>query len=179
MYVGRAFLSEYLSRSFDGVGEGLGSLHDFLAEDFTLAVSALIVVKRLGYEGLAEELMPLTKSLAGELAARLGTGRYVSGLARELGLHARRLWEVEYSDAELAEVLRTALDMRGRLEFGEVDVSEARELLSKFLKIVGVDVGRTKVIKDIVDNPEPSLVLQLIATALAVCVGGLSGSQRN
>lgn len=172
-------MSEYLSKGFEDVEKGLDSLHDFLAEDFTLSVSALIVVKRLGYEVLAEELMPLAKSLVGELVVRLSTGRYVSGLAHELGLYAKKLWEADYSDAELAEVLRIALDMKVRLESGGVGVDEARELLSRFLKIVDVDVGRTKVIKEIADNPEPSLVLQLIATALAVCVGGLGGSQRN
>ncbi|MEM4485713.1 MAG: hypothetical protein QW116_00545 [Zestosphaera sp.] len=177
--MGRAFLSEYLSSGFEDFVEGSSSSCEFLAEDFTLSVSVLTVVKRLGYEDLAEELMPLVKSLVGEIVVRLSTGRYIEGLAHELGLHARRLWESDYSDAELADVIRSALELRERLESGEVDEDAVREVLDRFLKIVRVDVSRTKVIKGVVENPEPALALQLMATALAVCVGGLGGSQRN
>lgn len=168
-------MTEHLSRSNEGVEE-VHDQEDFIAESFTLSASMLVAIKRLGYEDIACELMPLVKTLSGELVMRLSTGVYVNGLAYELSVHGRKLWDLEYSDSELIKVLTDALDIRRRLDEGGVSKEEARELLNRFTRLIGVDVGKTQVIRGIVNNPEPALVLQLIATALAVCTGGLSGS---
>ncbi len=168
-------MAESLSRSREGVEE-VCDQEDFIAESFTLSASMLVATKRLGYEDIARELMPLVKTLSGELVMRLGTGVYVNGLAYELSTYGRKLWDLEYSDSELIKVLTDALDMRRRLDKGGVSKEEAMELLNRFTRLIGVDVSKTQVIRELASDSEPALVLQLIATALAVCTGGLSGS---
>ncbi len=159
--------------SFEGLES---SLEDSAVEYFTLTLSTYLVVKRLGYEDLAQEIMPLVKLSVGELVTKLSTNNYVNGLASELGVCARKLWEVEYSDSELADILSEAVSLRRKVDLGVASVGEARDLLHRFLNLIGVDPRETKVVRSILEDPEPSKVLQLIATALAVCVGGLSGS---
>ncbi|MEM4824200.1 MAG: hypothetical protein QXV31_04105, partial [Zestosphaera sp.] len=104
------------------------------------------------------------------------TNRYVNGLASELGTHAKKLWEVEYSDSELADILEEAMSLRKKVDLGIASKEEARDLLIRFLNLIKLNPQETKVVKNILEESEPSLVLQLIATALVVCVGGLSGS---
>lgn len=169
-------MSESLLKDFES-SKGLeNSLDDFIIEDFTLTLSAFLVVKRLGYEDLAQDLVPLVRLGVGELVTKLCTNRYVNGLASELGTHAKKLWEVEYSDYELADILSRAMNLRRKLDLGVASKEEARELLLRFLNLIELNPQETKVVSSILEDSEPSLVLQLIATALAVCLGGLSGS---
>ncbi|MGC8974571.1 MAG: hypothetical protein ACP5KB_00040 [Thermoprotei archaeon] len=152
------------------------SLDNSVVESFTLALSTYLVVKRLGYEDLARDIVSLVKLEVGELVTRLSTGRYINGLASELGRHAKKLWEVEYSDSELANILSEALSLRGKVDLGVASREEARELLLRFIKLIELNLQEARIVKNILESSEPQLVLQLIATALAVCVGGLSGS---
>lgn len=169
-------MSESLLRDLEFY-EGLdSSLDDSVVEGFTLALSTYLVVKRLGYEDLAQDIAPLVKLRVGELVTRLSTGRYINGLANELGRHAKKLWEVEYSDSELADILSEALSLRSKVDLGAASREEARELLLRFIKLIGLNLQEARIVNNILENSEPQLVLQLIATALAVCVGGLSGS---
>lgn len=169
-------MSESMLKNLESFEDLESSSEDSAVEYFTLTLSTYLVVKRLGYDDLAQEIAPLVKLSVGELVIRLSTNNYVNGLASELGVCARKLWEVEYSDSELAEILSEAVSLRRKVDLGVASVGEARELLHKFLNLIGVDPRGTKVVKTVLENPEPSKVLQLIATALAVCVGGLSGS---
>lgn len=169
-------MSESLLKDFESSEDFENSLDDFIIEDFTLTLSAFLVVKRLGYEDLAQDLVPLVRLGVSELVTKLCTNKYVNGLASELGAHAKKLWEVEYSDYELADILSKAISLRRKLDLGVASKEEARELLLRFLDLIELNPQETKVVSSILEDAEPSLVLQLIATALAVCVGGLSGS---
>ncbi len=169
-------MSESMLKDLESFEDLESSSEDSAVEYFTLTLSTYLVVKRLGYEDLAQEIVPLVKLSVGELVTRLSTNNYVNGLASELGVCARRLWEVEYDDSELADILSEAVSLRRKVDLGVASVGEARELLHRFLKLIGVDPRGTKVVKTVLEDPEPSKVLQLIATALAVCVGGLGGS---
>lgn len=154
----------------------MSSLDEFVVEDFTLILSTFLVVKRLGYEDIAQDIVPLVKSGVGELVVRLSTNVYISNLASELGKHARKLWEVDYSDSEIADILSEAMSLRRKVDLGIASKEEARELLLRFLNLIGLNPQETEVVASILEDPEPPLVLQLIATALVVCVGGLGGS---
>ncbi len=154
----------------------MSNLDEFVVEDFTLILSTFLVVKRLGYEDIAQDIIPLVKSGVGELVVRLSTNMYINNLASELGKHARKLWEVDYSDSEIADILSEAMSMRKKVDLGIASKEEARELLLRFLNLIRLNPQETEVIASILKDPEPPLVLQLIATALVVCVGGLGGS---
>lgn len=169
------YLSESLLKDVE-FSEDFDSGLDNSVESFTLTLSTYLVVKRLGYEDLARDIAPLVKLGVGGLVARLSTGRYINGLASELGEHAKKLWEVEYSDSELADILSEALSLRDKIDLGVASKEEARELLLRFTKLIELNLQEAKIVNNILEDPEPHLVLQLIATALAVCVGGLSGS---
>lgn len=170
------YLSESMLKDLESSEDFESSLDYYIVENFTLTLSTFLVVKRLGYEDLAQDIIPLIKLGVGELVTKICTNRYVNGLASELGTHAKKLWEVEYSDSELADILEEAMSLRKKVDLGIASKEEARDLLIRFLNLIKLNPQETKVVKNILEDSEPSLVLQLIATALVVCVGGLSGS---
>ncbi|MEO3993798.1 MAG: hypothetical protein QN229_05810 [Desulfurococcaceae archaeon TW002] len=169
-------MSEPLLKDLEASEDFVSSLDESIVEYFTLTLSTFLVVKRLGYEDLAQDIAPLVKLGVGELVVRLSTNRYVRGLASELGKHAKKLWEVDYSDSEIVDILNEAMSLRRKVDLGIASKEEAHELLLRFLNLIGLNPQETEVVINILKDPEPPLVLQLIATALAVCVGGLGGS---
>ncbi|MEM4824055.1 MAG: hypothetical protein QXV31_03350, partial [Zestosphaera sp.] len=109
------YLSESMLKDLESSEDFESSLDYYIVENFTLTLSTFLVVKRLGYEDLAQDIIPLIKLGVGELVTKICTNRYVNGLASELGTHAKKLWEVEYSDSELADILEEAMSLRKKV----------------------------------------------------------------
>ncbi len=147
------------------------------AVSFVYTLSSSIVLKSLGYGDYFKEVLQIVKLLAGDLATYLTTGKYINGLAAELGEHAKKLWEVNFDDYELLQLIYELLDLKKKVEVGEADVETSKNLLYKLINLLEVDVNKTNVIKKIFNNPQPELVLQFAATAFVISVGGLNGSK--
>jgi len=147
------------------------------ASSFVFTLSSSIVLKSLGYGDYFKEVLQIVKLLAGDLAIYLTTNKYINGLATELSKYAKKLWEADFDDYELLQLIYDLLDLKKKVELNEADMETSKNLLSKLVSLLGIDVEKTNVIKGIFNNPRPELVLQFAATAFVVSVGGLDGDK--
>ena len=148
--------------------------YERLAKSFVITVSSSKILKDLGLTKESEELLSISKGLAGELIEKLSTNRYPKDLATQLSKVIDKFWKVAYDDFDLLKLLESALILRKTYR-SLPKMSSSRishEILRKLFKTMG---KKNKEIKIAINPRDPLEVLQAVATSLALFVGGLSG----
>ena len=148
-----------------------------LAYEFVTATSAAQILNLLGYEEESRELIRVAKSLAGELSLHLSTGKYLDDLASRLAAELGTLWEKDFDEFKLAELLNAAIALKSEIGVAAPEAlrEKATEVLKLLLETFGKDRKTTPTLSSMLDNPDPETVLQTVCTALVVGVGGLNG----
>lgn len=148
-----------------------------LAYEFITTVSAAKILNSLGYYDASKDLMMVAKSLAGELSLYLSTGKYVNGLATSLANELGSLWNKDFDEFQLAELLNVALSLKAEIGIAPEEMLKRKsvKILELLAKVFRVDVKSSPTLSALAENPDPEVVLQTVCTALVVGVGGLNG----
>jgi len=147
-----------------------------LAYDLMIAVSSAKILNQLNYSEYSNELLAISKALAGEISLLLYTGHYVDGLASELSEAIDHAWFDTFNDMEFLELLHKAIELRYLIDRGIASSEHALNLLNLMTKVFRMNAicEGSALLSKVCRNLEPKLVLQLFCTALVVALGGIS-----
>ncbi len=147
-----------------------------LAYDLMIAISSAKILDKLNYSEYSNELLAISKALAGEISLLLYTGHYVDGLASEISEAIDYDWIDTFNDVEFLELLRKAIELRYLIDRNIASSKQALDFLNLMTKVFRMNAicESSTLLGKICRNPEPKLVLQLFCTALVVALGGLS-----
>ena len=149
-----------------------------LANEYVMLLSAAKILKDLGMNEFASELGKLTCLIAGELAIHLNTGKYVDGLASAIKDTYKSLWETEIDEYSMINILKHVLELRDKIRNGisalsPGDVAKAKEFFTRILRRKRRTLPEP--LQRVLSSDDPATLIQSIATALVVTVGGVNG----
>lgn len=166
---GHAIQAEDVSGHVTSLKESL----DELISEIVFTNSVASIIWSLGYHEHLNEVVAMLRERVGRFVEALAVeNTYVHGLASFLASKIRRgLWELDLSDDEFAELLRTLVSYREALSEGRLGVSEAVLLLEVVCAYLGV-TGCYELV-ELVKPPTPAIALQVALTSLVLSVKGL------
>ena len=150
-----------------------GVIEEQLITDFIITYSASKILEDLGYGSPSRELYNIMKVLGGELVMRLATGHYKSGLATVL---SRKMSETNrlIRDEDLYNILTLAASLKELKNVGSMRTVESlsKALYNRFVKLI---CNNSRGLEEFVNPEDPDEVLQMLATGIAVFIGGFHG----
>ncbi len=157
--------------------EGEDRIISAICKDFVISLSAAQILRELGMSQLSQELAKVAKSLAGEIALKLSTGRYVDGLATRLKEELGTFWTVDIDDHLLESLLRKTVELKMGLCVlpNEYKAVLSEEILRDLAMVFNKGMEEVPTVCEILGRGDPEEVIQTVATALVVGVGGLYG----
>ncbi len=146
-----------------------------VCDEIVYTTSVINILEELGYKQYADEIKLSLRYWVSELVAKLATRKYINGLAAELSRTVRPLWSLRISDEELRFYLHKLLNFGVSVREGKASREEAKDLLLDFIEIFEIDLSKSPIIRRILVDVDPELVLQTVLVGLITSIKGLSG----
>ncbi len=148
-----------------------------IAGRFVMSVNVAKEVRYLGEVRWFNEVMSSVKYWVSELILHMSTGKYVSGLATELGYLIRRTpLSNDLSTNELIDFLAELITLWINYLGGISNCVDCASVFSKLVKLLSIDLSKSKVLKNVKDSCDAGLIIQTCLVALLVSVGGVGNA---
>jgi hypothetical protein len=163
-----------MGRRLENSGGGILSP---ICRDFIISLSVAQILKELGMSQFSQEVAKIAKSLAGEIALELSTGKYLDGLATRIKEELGTFWAVDIDDYLLESLLRKTAELKSGLYIlpEEYKALLSEEILRDLVALFNKEMKEVPTINEVLGRGDPEEVIQTVATALVVGVGGLHG----
>ncbi len=156
------------------------SLINYLAEvagKFILSISVAKEVMSLGETHWYREVLGAVKYWASELVLHTSTGKYVSGLASELGELIRRgPLSSDFSMDELIDFLADVIALWIKYVSGNDTCEDCSNVLSNLVRVFNIDLKYSRILKSIKENCDTGLLIQTCLLAILISVGGVGNA---